>query len=89
MIVYSNPSLPIGSVAVGSLITVGGIRDDPSNNVANYDDDELYDLRPFLFVGDTLFSALHGPRRGRHEMRGTLRRWDCQLRSAMEQVAAV
>jgi hypothetical protein len=41
----------------GSLITVGGIGDDPSNNVASYDDDdELYDLRSFLALGDTSFS---------------------------------
>ena len=40
--------------ADGSLITVGGLGDDPSNNVASYgDDDELYDLRPFLSAGDT------------------------------------
>ena len=38
----------------GSLITVGGIGDNPGNNVASYaDDDELYDLKPFLTMGDT------------------------------------
>ncbi len=37
----------------GSLITVGGIGDNPGNNVASYaDDDELYDLKPFLTTGD-------------------------------------
>lgn len=41
----------------GSLFTIGGLGDDPSNNVANYgDDDELYDLRPFLSLGDTSFT---------------------------------
>jgi hypothetical protein len=41
----------------GSLITVGGIGDNPANNVANYeDDDELYDLRPFLAAGQTSLS---------------------------------
>ena len=40
----------------GSLITVGGIGDDPSNNVASYgQDDELYDLSGFLGQGDTSF----------------------------------
>ena len=40
----------------GSLFTVGGLGDDPSNNVASYeDDDELYDLKPFLSTGDTSF----------------------------------
>jgi hypothetical protein len=44
-------------LADGSLITVGGLGDDPANNVANYDDDdELYDLRPYLQDGDTSFS---------------------------------
>jgi len=43
--------------ADGSLFTIGGLGDDPSNNVANYDDDdELYDLRPFLALGDTSFT---------------------------------
>jgi hypothetical protein len=43
--------------ADGSLITVGGIGDDPSNNVADYaDDDELYTLKPFLKQGDTSFT---------------------------------
>ncbi len=38
----------------GSLITVGGVGDDPSNNVGSYaSDDELYDLKPFLTAGDT------------------------------------
>jgi hypothetical protein len=40
----------------GSLITVGGIGDDPGNNVGYATDDELYDLRPFLSTGDTAFS---------------------------------
>jgi hypothetical protein len=40
----------------GSLITVGGLGDDPSNNVGYAADDELYDLRPFLATGDTSFS---------------------------------
>jgi hypothetical protein len=42
--------------ADGSLITVGGIGDDPGNNVGYATDDELYDLRPFLSTGDTSFS---------------------------------
>jgi hypothetical protein len=43
--------------ADGSLITVGGIGDDPGNNVASYaDDDELYTLKPFLKEGDTSFT---------------------------------
>jgi hypothetical protein len=41
----------------GSLITVGGIGDDPTNNVASYaDDDELYTLKGFLKTGDTSMS---------------------------------
>ena len=41
----------------GGLITVGGIGDDPSNNVASYaDDDELYDLKPSLTQGDAGFT---------------------------------
>ncbi|CAG1017640.1 hypothetical protein BURC_02309 [Burkholderiaceae bacterium] len=40
----------------GSLFTVGGIGDDPGNNVGYASDDELYDLRPFLAAGDTSFS---------------------------------
>ncbi|HUG25630.1 PEP-CTERM sorting domain-containing protein [Piscinibacter sp.] len=40
----------------GSLITVGGIGDDPSNNVGYDMDDELYDLSPFLAEGDMSFS---------------------------------
>lgn len=41
----------------GSLITVGGLGDNPANNTATYEeDDELYDLRPFLATGDTGFS---------------------------------
>lgn len=44
-------------VADGALITVGGIGDNPANNVANYDeDDELYDLKPFLAAGQTSLS---------------------------------
>lgn len=40
----------------GSLITVGGIGDNPGNNVFSYnDDDELYNLAPFLNTGDTSF----------------------------------
>jgi hypothetical protein len=42
--------------ADGSLITVGGLGDDPGNNVGYASDDELYDLRPFLSTGDTSFS---------------------------------
>ena len=45
------------ALADGSLFTVGGLGDDPGNNVANYeDDDELYDLKPFLGTGDTSFT---------------------------------
>lgn len=44
------------AAADGSLITVGGIGDDPGNNLGYSDDDELYDLRPFLSTGDTSFS---------------------------------
>ena len=40
----------------GSLITVGGIGDNPGNNLGYGSDDELYDLRPFLATGDTSFS---------------------------------
>jgi len=40
----------------GSLITVGGLGDDPANNLGYGDDDELYDLRPYLQTGDTSFS---------------------------------
>jgi hypothetical protein len=43
-------------VTDGSLITVGGIGDDPGNNLGYASDDELYDLRPFLHTGDTSFS---------------------------------
>lgn len=42
--------------ADGSLFTVGGLGDDPSNNVGYASDDELYDLRPFLSAGDTSFT---------------------------------
>jgi hypothetical protein len=42
--------------ADGSLITVGGLGDDPGNNLGYATDDELYDLRPFLSTGDTSFS---------------------------------
>jgi hypothetical protein len=45
------------AVQDGSLITVGGLGDDPGNNVASYaDDDELYNLKPFLNTGDTSFA---------------------------------
>lgn len=44
------------AAADGSLITVGGLGDDPGNNVGYATDDELYDLRPFLNTGDTSFS---------------------------------
>lgn len=44
------------AAADGSLITVGGLGDDPGNNVGYEIDDELYDLRPFLSTGDTSFS---------------------------------
>jgi hypothetical protein len=40
----------------GSLFTVGGLGDDPSNNLGYADDDELYDLRSYLATGDTSFS---------------------------------
>ena len=40
----------------GSLITVGGLGDDPANNLGYTDDDELYDLRSYLETGDTSFS---------------------------------
>jgi len=40
----------------GSLITVGGLGDDPSNNVGYGSDDELYDLSSFLHTGDTSFN---------------------------------
>jgi hypothetical protein len=41
----------------GGLITVGGLGDNPANNVSTYeDDDELYNLQPFLAAGDTSFS---------------------------------
>lgn len=40
----------------GSLFTVGGLGDDPSNNLGYDSDDELYDLRPFLSAGDTSFT---------------------------------
>lgn len=43
--------------ADGSLITVGGLGDNPANNVSSYaDDDELYDLRPFLSTGASQFT---------------------------------
>jgi len=41
------------STTDGSLITVGGVGDDPGNNLGYGSDDELYDLRPFLATGDT------------------------------------
>lgn len=45
------------AVADGALFTVGGLGDNPANNVSNYqDDDELYDLRPYLKTGDTSFT---------------------------------
>lgn len=44
------------SASDGSLITVGGLGDDPSNNVGYSDDDELYDLKSYLATGDTSFS---------------------------------
>lgn len=44
------------ALADGSLITVGGIGDDPGNNVGYADDDELYDLAPFLTAGATSFN---------------------------------
>lgn len=40
----------------GSLITVGGIGDTPSNNQDYANDHELYDLSPFLKKGDTGFN---------------------------------
>ena len=40
----------------GSLFTVGGLGDDPGNNLGYADDDELYDLRSYLATGDTSFS---------------------------------
>ncbi len=46
-----------GAQTDGSLITVGGVGDNPANNVATYaDDDELYDLKPFLAAGQTSLS---------------------------------
>ena len=46
-----------GAGSDGALITVGGLGDDPSNNVASYaQDDELYDLKPFLAQNDTGFT---------------------------------
>jgi hypothetical protein len=42
--------------ADGSLFTVGGLGDNPANNVGYDSDDELYDLRPFLHTGDTSFT---------------------------------
>ena len=45
------------TVTDGSLLTVGGLGDDPANNVGSYaEDDELYDLSPFLAAGDAGFS---------------------------------
>jgi hypothetical protein len=45
------------STSDGSLITVGGIGDNPANNVASYaEDDELYTLKGFLKTGDTSLS---------------------------------
>jgi PEP-CTERM motif len=41
--------------ADGSLFTVGGLGDDPGNNVGYAVDDELYSLAPFLSTGDTSF----------------------------------
>jgi hypothetical protein len=46
------------AAANGNLITVGGLGDDPSNNhdctqSGPRQDDELYDLAPFVNVGDT------------------------------------
>jgi hypothetical protein len=40
----------------GSLITVGGLGDNPGNNVGYASDDELYDLKPFLATGANSFS---------------------------------
>jgi len=40
----------------GSLITVGGLGDTPSNLQSYANDHELYDLRPYLSLGDTSFS---------------------------------
>lgn len=46
-----------GAPQNGALITVGGLGDNPLNNVADYaDDDELYTLTPFLRTGDTQFT---------------------------------
>jgi hypothetical protein len=45
-------------VADGSLITVGGLGDVPTNNASYANDHELYDLRPFLHTGDTSFSIV-------------------------------
>ena len=43
--------------ADGALITAGGVGDNAGNNVGSYaDDDELYDLKPFLKTGDTGFT---------------------------------
>ena len=52
-----NDGIPPPGNPDGSLITVGGLGDNPANNVASYaDDDELYDLKPFLNTGDTLLT---------------------------------
>ena len=40
----------------GSLLTVGGIGDSPLNEAGYDDDDELYDLKPFLNQGDPAFT---------------------------------
>jgi hypothetical protein len=45
-----------GQLADGALITVGGIGDNPANNLGYGADDELYDLKPFLGTGATSFS---------------------------------
>jgi len=44
------------STTNGSLITVGGLGDTPSNGQSYANDHELYDLKPFLSTGDTSFS---------------------------------
>ena len=45
------------SVANGSQIAVGGLGDGVGNGQAYANDNELYDLKPFLATGDTSFSV--------------------------------
>jgi len=56
----SAGGLDDGGYYDGGLITAGGIGDSLTNPASPYDtgaaDDELYDLRPFLSLGDTSFT---------------------------------